>query len=98
MGDSRKSEAEDALEVSAVELFDARPMLVPPENWLKPNPRTIPKKAVAHDLLKAVDLLQAWRDPIDGPAAGYPETCEIIDRLLAALQTYNDRRSSRLDA
>jgi hypothetical protein len=84
----------DTIVALAVELFDARPMLVPPENWLKPNPRTIPKKAVAHDLLKAVDLLHAWRDPIDGPAAGYPETREIIDRLLAALQNYSEERNA----
>ena len=72
----------------AIALFEAKPRHVAPANWLAPDPRTVSKKALACDLLKAVSHLQLWR-------ARIPECREIIDRLLATLERYGEKRDAR---
>ena len=51
------------------------------------------RKVLAGDLLEWEGLLWSLRGPLRNK---YPECREIIDRLLAALKAYNDRRSARL--
>ena len=103
----------DTIKALAIELSDAKPAHVPPDEW-PANPRNIRKDVVARGLLMYFEPWLIDYDPREWPGwedydprsfgrlqrlrDQYPECREIIDRLFAALQTYNDGRSSRLDA
>ena len=86
-------EMTDKIKELAIVVFDSKPFFLPSHDWLDPDPRAFPGKVLAGDLLEWVGLLWSLRGPLRNK---YPECREIIDRLLAALQSYNDRRSARL--
>ena len=102
----------DTIKALAIELSDAKPAHVPPDEW-PANPRNIRKDVVARGLLMYFEPWLMDYDPREWPdywgdprsfgrlqrlRDQYPECREIMDRLFAALKSYNDGRSSRLDA
>ena len=78
----------DRIMALAIELFEAKPANVQPIDWLNPDPRTLPKRALATSLIGALDQLRAWREQYAGQR-------DVIDRLLAALQSYSDKLAKR---